>query len=84
MVILIPSLIMYVIEAYGWRMVLGPSAQAVPFWRLLAIRTAGEVVNMTTPTAYLGGEPLKAYLLKSYNVPIAEGAASVEIGRAHV
>jgi glycosyltransferase 2 family protein len=80
-VILIPSLIMYVIEAYGWRMVLGPSAQSVPFWRLLAIRTAGEVVNMTTPTAYLGGEPLKAYLLKSYNVPIAEGAASVVIAK---
>ncbi|MBH0178116.1 MAG: flippase-like domain-containing protein [Nitrospira sp.] len=80
-VILIPSLIMYVIEAYGWRMVLGPSAQSVPFWRLLAIRTAGEVVNMTTPTAYLGGEPLKAYLLKNCNVPIAEGAASVVIAK---
>ncbi|MBH0190583.1 MAG: flippase-like domain-containing protein [Nitrospira sp.] len=80
-VILIPSLVMYAIEAYGWRMVLGPSAQAVPFWRLLAIRTAGEVVNMTTPTAYLGGEPLKAYLLRSYNVPIAEGAASVVIAK---
>jgi glycosyltransferase 2 family protein len=80
-VILIPSLVMYAVEAYGWRMVLGPSAKSVPFWRLLAIRTAGEVVNMTTPTAYLGGEPLKAYLLKRYNVPIAEGAASVVIAK---
>ena len=79
--ILIPSLIMYVIEAYGWKLVLGPSAQAVPFWRLLTIRTAGEVVNMTTPTAYMGGEPLKAYLLKQYNVPMAEGAASVVIAK---
>lgn len=80
-VILIPSLIMYMIEAYGWKVVLGRSAHAVPFWRLLAIRTAGEVVNMTTPTAYLGGEPLKAYLLKNDNVPIAEGAASVVIAK---
>jgi uncharacterized protein (TIRG00374 family) len=80
-VILIPSLIMYMIEAYGWKVVMGRSAQAVPFWRLLAIRTAGEVVNMTTPTAYLGGEPLKAYLLKNDNVPIAEGAASVVIAK---
>jgi uncharacterized protein (TIRG00374 family) len=53
----------------------------VPFWRLLTIRSAGEVVNMTTPTAYLGGEPLKAYLLKKRNVPIAEGAASVVIAK---
>jgi uncharacterized protein (TIRG00374 family) len=81
LVILIPSLVMYAIEAYGWKVTLGASARAVPFWRLLAIRTAGEVVNMTTPTAYLGGEPLKAYLLKNHNVPIAEGAASVVIAK---
>lgn len=72
---------MYTIEAYGWKIVLGPAGKAVPFWRLLTIRTAGEVVNMTTPTAYLGGEPLKAYLLKRHNVPMAEGAASVVIAK---
>ena len=79
--ILIPSVLMYSVEAYGWKVVLGQAAQRVPFWRLLMIRTAGEVVNMTTPTAYLGGEPLKAYLLKQYDVPIAEGAASVVIAK---
>lgn len=81
LIILIPSVLMYVIEAYGWKIVLGPAGKAVPFWRLLTIRTAGEVVNMTTPTAYLGGEPLKAYLLRKHNVPIAEGAASVVIAK---
>jgi glycosyltransferase 2 family protein len=81
LMILIPSFLMYAIEAYGWKLVLGPSAQAIPFWRLLTIRTAGEVVNMTTPTAYMGGEPLKAYLLQKYNVPMAEGAASVVIAK---
>ena len=81
LVMLIPSLIMYVIEAYGWKVTLGPSAQHVPFWRLLAIRTAGEVVNMTTPTAYVGGEPLKAYLLKKHNVPMVDGLASVVIAK---
>lgn len=79
--ILIPSVLMYSVEAYGWKVVLGRVAQGVPFWRLLAIRMAGEVVNMTTPTAYLGGEPLKAYLLRKYDVPMAEGAASVVIAK---
>ncbi|OQW31294.1 MAG: hypothetical protein A4E19_20200 [Nitrospira sp. SG-bin1] len=79
--ILIPSILMYSIEAYGWKVVLGRAARGVPFWRLLTIRTAGEVVNMTTPTAYLGGEPLKAYLLKRYDVPMTEGAASVVIAK---
>lgn len=75
--ILLPSLLMYVLEAYGWRVTLGAWAKDVPFWRLLAIRTAGEVVNMTTPTAYVGGEPLKAFLLKRQGVPLVEGLASV-------
>ncbi len=81
LVILIPSVIMYVIEAYGWKVTLGQSAKDIAFWRLLAIRTAGEVVNMTTPTAYMGGEPLKAYLLKKRNVPMVEGLASVVIAK---
>lgn len=79
--VLLPSLLMYAIEAYGWKVTLGPSAQTVPFWRLFAIRTAGEVVNMTTPTAYVGGEPLKAYLLKKHQVPMVEGLASVVIAK---
>jgi len=80
-IILIPSLIMYVVEAYGWKVTLGPSAQGVPYWRLFAIRAAGEVVNMTTPSAYAGGEPLKAYLLRKHKVPIVEGLASVVIAK---
>jgi len=76
-VILLPSLLMYLLEAYGWRLTLRSHAAAVSFGRLLAVRTAGEVVNMTTPTAYVGGEPLKAYLLKPYGVPMIEALASV-------
>ena len=81
LVMLIPSVIMYVIDAYGWKVTLGPSAKGIPFWRVLAIRTAGEVVNMTTPAAYVGGEPLKAYLLKKQHVPMVEGLASVIIAK---
>jgi len=39
------------------------------------------VVNMTTPTAYVGGEPLKAHLLKKHHVPMVEGLASVIIAK---
>ncbi len=78
---LLPSAAMYVLETYGWRLTLGPGAATVSFWRLLVIRTAGEVVNMTTPTAYLGGEPLKAYLLTRYRIPMVEGLASVVIAK---
>ncbi len=80
-VLLIPSTIMYLIEAYGWKATLGPSAKEIPFWRVLAIKTAGEVVNLTTPAGYIGGEPLKAYLLTKHHVPMVEGVASVVIAK---
>jgi uncharacterized protein (TIRG00374 family) len=79
--ILLPSVVMYAVEAYGWLVTLGGQARGLPFWRLWAVRTAGEVINMTTPTAYVGGEPLKAYLLKRYGVPMVEGMASVVIAK---
>jgi uncharacterized protein (TIRG00374 family) len=80
-VLLIPSTIMYIIEAYAWKITLGPSAKHIPFWRVLAIKTAGEVVNMTTPVGYVAGEPLKAYLLTKHHVPMVEGLASVVIAK---
>jgi uncharacterized protein (TIRG00374 family) len=79
--VLLPSLLMYVIEAYGWRVTLVNHARALSFGKLLAIRTAGEVVNMTTPTAYMGGEPLKAFLLSRAQVPMVDGLASVVIAK---
>ncbi|MGH7232777.1 MAG: flippase-like domain-containing protein [Nitrospiraceae bacterium] len=80
-VILLPSVLMYALETFGWRLTLGRYARTVWFGRLLAIRTAGEVVNMTTPTAYVGGEPLKAYLLKRHGVPLVDGLASVILAK---
>ncbi|MDQ6735522.1 MAG: flippase-like domain-containing protein [Nitrospirota bacterium] len=77
LVILLPSVLMYLLEAYGWRLTLGSQAHRLSFLRLFAIRTAGETVNMTTPAAYVGGEPLKAYLLKRQGVPIVDAMASV-------
>jgi uncharacterized protein (TIRG00374 family) len=81
LVMLIPSVIMYAVEAYGWKVTLGPSAKDIPFWRILVIRTAGEAVNMTTPSGYVGGEPLKAHLLRKHHVPMEEGLTSVVIAK---
>ncbi len=81
LVMLIPSAIMYIVEAYGWKVTLGPSAKEIPFWRVLLIRTAGEAVNMTTPAGYVGGEPLKAHLLRKHHVPMEEAFTSVIIAK---
>ncbi|MDR4495855.1 MAG: flippase-like domain-containing protein [Nitrospirales bacterium] len=76
-VILLPMILVYALEALGWQLTLGAHARLVGFPKLFGIRMAGESVNVTTPTAYVGGEPLKAYLLKQYGVPMVDGLASV-------
>ena len=80
-IIFLPMVLVYGLEAIGWQLTLGKYSQLVGFGRLFAIRMAGEAVNVTTPAAYVGGEPLKAYLLKKYGVPIVEGLASVVIAK---
>jgi uncharacterized protein (TIRG00374 family) len=81
LVMLIPSIIMYAVEAYGWKVTLGPLGKDIPFWRVFMIRTAGEVVNTTTPSGYVGGEPLKASLLRKHHVPMEEAFTSVIIAK---
>lgn len=80
-VMLLPSTLMYLLDCLGWRFTLGQHSAAVSFSRLLVIRTAGELVNATTPTAYVGGEPLKAHLLKQYAIPMVDGVASVILAK---
>jgi len=81
LMILLPSVLMYGLDTLGWRFTLSRHIPSLPFWRLCVIRMAGEMVNLTTPTASLGGEPLKAYLLKSSGVPMEDGLASVVLSK---
>lgn len=75
--ILLPLLVVYLLDTFGWSLTLGQWASRVGFVRLFMVRMAGEAINVTTPTAMLGGEPVKAYLLTRYEVPMVEGLASV-------
>jgi len=75
--VLLPSVAVYMLDALGWRYTLGRHANTISFGRLFMTRMAGEAVNFTTPGLYLGGEPMKAYLLSRYHVPLVDGMASV-------
>jgi putative membrane protein len=78
----LPYFTAYAVDTLGWWWVLtrafaAPGACRVPSLpRLFALRAAGEAINGITPTAYLGGEPLKAWLLRRHGVPLAPGLAS--------
>lgn len=76
--VLLPYLGVYIVDALGWRLTFtGPLP--VGFLTLLRIRWAGESVNNVIPSAYVGGEALKVFLLSKRGVDpgLATGAAVV-------
>ena len=76
-----PAALMVVCDTLGWRFAFHDDR--VPFSRLVAARLAGEAINLTTPTASVGGEPVKAWLLREH-VPLSESLPSVVIAKTTI
>jgi uncharacterized protein (TIRG00374 family) len=53
----------------------------IPLWRWALARLAGEAVNHLTPTANLGGEPVKVYMLRAHGLTTEAGLASVVVAK---
>lgn len=69
----------FLFDVLAW-LATAPSLKVDFKWvfRLFKVRLVGEAFNNTTPFATMGGEPLKAYLLKRrYGVGYNEGIASI-------
>jgi putative membrane protein len=80
--ILIPYALVALADTLGWRYTLSAASRArIPFPSLTLSRMAGEAVNSLTPAAAVGGEPVKAYLLRPWHVRGAEAFASVVISK---
>jgi putative membrane protein len=78
-VLLLPYALVAILDAVGWRYAFPGRFPPLPL--LVAARLAGEAVNVTTPTATLGGEPVKAWLLTRARVPLEEGLTSVVVAK---
>lgn len=70
-----------VLDTLGWRYAF--RHDLAPFRTLFAVRLAGEAFNASTPTASVGGEPVKAYLLRR-RVPLDEALASVIVAKTTI
>lgn len=64
-----------ILRAVAWRFAF--SRAEVPLTTLLAVRLAGEAVNVATPAASVGGEPVKILLLRPRVSPVEALAAVV-------
>ena len=65
----------------GWRYAF--TRDRVPLVTLFWTRLAGEAVNLTTPTAALGGEAVKTWLLRDH-VSLAESVPSVIVAKTTI
>ena len=68
-----------VLDAAGWRVTFVHFRPKL--WLLYLARLIGEAMNSITPTAYLGGEPVKRLVLQRFGVPLTEGATSVILAK---
>jgi uncharacterized protein (TIRG00374 family) len=80
-VILFPAVLVALFDTLGWHYAF--LRDSVPFRALFASRLAGEAFNMTTPTAAVGGEAIKAWLLRGY-APLDATLASVIVAKTTI
>ncbi|HJV58287.1 MAG TPA: lysylphosphatidylglycerol synthase domain-containing protein [Methylomirabilota bacterium] len=73
LVLAFPYALAGLVDTIAWRLLLpGP----VPLGLVFRARLAGEAINLATPTMAVGGEPVKAFLLRPH-VTLLDGLVSV-------
>jgi uncharacterized protein (TIRG00374 family) len=80
-VLVFPFSIITAFDTLGWRFAF--RRDRVSFWTLARARTAGEAVNITTPTGSVGGEAVKAWLIRD-RVPFRESLPSVIVAKTTI
>jgi putative membrane protein len=80
-VLCFPAVLVAFFDTLGWRYAF--RREVVPFRALAASRLAGEAFNRTTPTAAVGGEAVKAWLLRGY-APLDTTLASVIVAKTTI
>jgi uncharacterized protein (TIRG00374 family) len=78
--VLLPFAVVYLADTLGWRFAFGRNP-APSFPVLIRIRWAGEALNSVVPSAYIGGEAVKVFLLSRRGVPAVIAASSAVTGK---
>ena len=82
-VVLIPFTVVYVLDALAWRISFGSQRpEGIGFLTYLRIRWCGESINYILPTAYVGGEVVKVYLLHKRGVDPTIGASASVVSKS--
>lgn len=80
-VLAFPFALVNALDTLGWRFAF--RRDRVPFATLFSARLAGEALNLTTPTASVGGDAVKAWLVR-HHVSTSEGFTSVIVAKTTI
>lgn len=72
--------LVYIVNAFGWYIILGEDKKKVAFWRIYGMSLGGFAINYITPFVNLGGEPYRIYALKEFT-GINKSVSSVTLYR---
>jgi uncharacterized membrane protein YbhN (UPF0104 family) len=76
-----PYALISAVDTLGWRFAFTTSR--APYWRLFGARVAGEAVNLVTAVGSVGGEAVKAWLIRR-DVTYEESVPSVVIAKTTI
>jgi uncharacterized protein (TIRG00374 family) len=69
------------VKAARWQILVSSSGGKIPFSRIYLFLLIGLMINNTTP-GRVGGEPVRAYLLRSQdNIPMGQGLSTIFVER---
>ena len=68
--------------ALRWYIIVKAFNHDVPFLRIFLYRLSGYAIGYITPQAHVGGEPVRAMLLKKHNVDFKEGFGTVLVDKS--
>jgi putative membrane protein len=80
-IVVFPAVVVNAVDALGWRYAF--LRNELPFTTLFSVRVVGEAFNMATPTATLGGEAMKSWLLRG-RLPMSQTLPSVIVAKTTI
>lgn len=80
--VLVLNLGQMAVVIYRWQMILEAQGDRVPYRKLISPKFVGFAISFLTPGLYVGGEPIRAYLLKkNTGIRMSKGLASIIVDK---
>jgi len=81
-IFLVNAFLVILLSSLSWRTILKSYGFSPPFKDVLSAKIIGSMVSYLTPSMYIGGEPLRTYIIsKKHKYPITKIGASVVVDK---